>query len=123
MEKTKHELRVEAMHLLYQQDLREDLIVEPFKVGFELYQGVMDHLSEIDTLIKDNLFNYSIERLSFVDRAIIRLAVYEIKYTDTPNPVVINEAVRLTKKFSNLDDEKQSAFTNKLLDTIAKRVG
>ncbi|MDY0210562.1 MAG: transcription antitermination protein NusB [Acholeplasma sp.] len=123
MEKTRHELRVEAMHLLYQKDLREAFVVEPFKVGFDLYQGVMDHLAEIDQLIKDNLFNYSLERLSFVDRAIIRLAVYELKYTDTPNPIVINEAVKLTKSFSNLDDEKQSAFTNRLLDTIAKRLG
>ena len=44
---TRHEIRIEAMTLLYQKDLREDLVVEPFKVGFDLYQGVMDHLSEI----------------------------------------------------------------------------
>jgi N utilization substance protein B len=120
---TRHTLRIEAMTLLYQKDLREDFIVEPFKEGFDLFQGVMDNLSEIDDLIRLSLTNYTIERLSFMDRAIIRLATYELKYTDTPKPVVINEAVKLTKAYCNLDDEKQSAFTNRVLENIAKRLG
>ena len=74
-------------------------------------------------MIKTNLTNYTIDRLSFVDRAIIRLAVYEMLKTETPKPVIINEAIILTKDYSNLDDQKQSAFTNKLLDNISKRIG
>lgn len=120
---TRHEIRIEAMTLLYQKDLREDLVVEPFKVGFDLYQGVMDHLSEIDDMITSSLTNYTLERLSYMDRAIIRLATYEMAFTDTPRPVVINEAIQLTKSFCNLEDEKQSAFSNRLLDNIAKRLG
>ncbi|MCV2231939.1 transcription antitermination factor NusB [Paracholeplasma manati] len=120
---TRHEIRIETMTFLYQQDLRGDIVVEPFKESYDLYHAVLAHLAEIDQLIKDTLVNYTIERLSFVDRAIIRLAVYEMMYTDTPKPIVINEAIKLTKAYSNLEDEKQSAFTNRLLDNISKRLG
>jgi N utilization substance protein B len=120
---TRHEIRIETMIFLYQQDLRGDVVVEPFKEGYDLYHAILSHLSEIDQMIKDTLVNYTLERLSFVDRAIIRLAVYELMYTDTPKPIVINEAIKLTKAYSNLEDEKQSAFTNRLLENISKRLG
>ena len=74
-------------------------------------------------MITSSLTNYTLERLAYMDRAIIRLATYEMAFTDTPKPVVINEAIQLTKSFCNLEDEKQSAFSNRLLDNIAKRLG
>lgn len=120
---TRHDIRIEAMTFLYQMDLRGEVTVEEFKDSYDIYQGVVAHLTEIDQLIKNTLVNYTIERLSFVDRAIIRLAVYEMMYTDTPKPIIINEAIKLTKAYSNLEDEKQSAFTNRLLDNISKRLG
>lgn len=120
---TRHEIRIETMTFLYQHDLRGDITVEEFKDAYDLYQGVLAHLPEIDQLIKDTLINYTIERLSYVDRAIIRLAVYEMMYTDTPTPIIINEAIKLTKAYSNLEDEKQSAFNNRLLENISKRLG
>jgi N utilization substance protein B len=49
---------------------------------------------------------------------IIRFAVYEMKYTETPYEIIIDEAVRLTKKYTNLDDDKAKSFNNKLLDKI-----
>ena len=120
---TRHEIRIETMTFLYQLDLRGDIVVEEFKESYDTYQAVLAHLVEIDQMISSTLVNYTLERLSFVDRAIIRLAVYEMMYTDTPKSIVINEAIKLTKAYSNLDDEKQSAFTNRLLDNIAKRLG
>lgn len=120
---TRHEIRIETMIFLYQQDLRGDVVVEAFKASYDLYNAVVAHMAEIDQMIQSTLVNYTLERLSFVDRAIIRLAVYELMYTDTPKPIVINEAIKLTKAYSNLEDEKQSAFTNRLLDNIAKRLG
>ena len=54
---------------------------------------------------------------------IIRLGVYEMIYTDTPVEIIINEAIDLTKKFCNLDDDKARKFNNRLLDTIKNKLG
>ena len=70
------------------------------------FQDIINHLDEIDHIIETNLYNYSLYRLSFLDRSIIRLATYELKYTDLAKQVVINEAIELTKIYTNLDDEK-----------------
>ncbi|MDD3842097.1 MAG: transcription antitermination factor NusB [Candidatus Izemoplasmatales bacterium] len=79
---------------------------------------IWDHLDVIDQIISQNLENWTIDRLNLVDKAIIRNAVYELKYTDLPYEIVIDEAIELTKKYTNLDDDKARAFNNKLLDTI-----
>lgn len=125
MKPTRRDLRIELMNQLYQYDLYQGG-EHPFIPSFELedgktmYDDLMDHLYEIDQRIEANLFDYRLSRLNFVDRAIIRLATYELCYTKTEKQIVINEAVELTKIYSNLDDEKQHKFTNKLLDNIAK---
>lgn len=112
---------------LYQKDIF-DAIELPFKSVIEdeeilkLIENVKQKLSEIDEIIEANLTNYSLKRLSFVDRAIIRYATYEMMYSDLEIKFIINEAIEITKEFTNLDDEKQHKFTNKLLDTIAKSV-
>ena len=59
---TRHEIRIETMIFLYQQDLRGDVVVEPFKEGYDLYHAILSHLSEIDQMIKDTLVNYTLER-------------------------------------------------------------
>jgi len=70
----------------------------------------------LDKIISDNLENWTIDRLNYVDKMIIRLAVYEMKYTDTPYEIIIDEAIELTKKLTNLDDDKAKSFNNKLLN-------
>jgi len=75
-------------------------------------------LAEIDQIISENLENWTIDRLNLVDKAILRNAVYELRHTDLPFEIVIDEAIELTKKYTNLDDDKAKAFNNKLLDTI-----
>ena len=84
----------------------------------ESVSGVFEHLYKIDEIIVANLVNWKIKRLSFVDRAIIRFAVYELYYTDTPFEIVINEALNITRKFSDEGDDKTVGFTNKVLDNI-----
>jgi len=71
---------------------------------------VEEHFSEIDEIISNHLENWTIDRLNYVDKMIIRFAVYEMKYTDTPYEVIINEAIELTKKYTNLDDDKAKSF-------------
>ena len=73
---------------------------------------------KIDQIIVNNLVNWKINRLSYVDRAIIRFAVYELYYTQTPFEIVINEALNLTRKYSDEGDGKMVGFTNKVLDNI-----
>lgn len=72
----------------------------------------------LDEIITNHLENWTIDRLNYVDKIIIRFAVYEMKYTETPYEVIINEAIELTKKYTNLDDDKAKSFNNKLLDKI-----
>jgi N utilization substance protein B len=81
--------------------------------------GVVDNKEQIDELIISKLENYKIDRLSYLDLAIIRFATYELLYNqDIPYAIVINEAIELTKKYSDLGDHKATAFNNRLLDKI-----
>lgn len=127
MSENKRTLRINIMNQLYQYDLYQSEGF-PFTPSFEIeeelsmFQALLVSMREIDLAIEHNLFDYSLYRLSYVDRAIIRLATYELLKTDTPKQVIINEAVELTKIYSNLDDEKQHKFTNRLLDNIAKTI-
>jgi N utilization substance protein B len=84
--------------------------------------SVLPLLPEIDKLISSCLVNYTIDRLNYVDLAIIRYAVYEMQHTDVPYEIAINEAVELTKKYTNLDDDKAKAFNNRLLDNIKTKL-
>ena len=86
----------------------------------ERFSGVISHVNEIDEIIIKNLTRYTIDRLNYVDKAIIRNAVYEMVYTDLPMSIAINEAINLTKRFSNLEDDQAKRFNNKLLDNIRK---
>lgn len=125
MNVTRRDIRVEVMNALYQYDLyqSDSLSFIPY---FELEEAqsvffeVTEHLKDIDETIEKNLYDYALYRLSFLDRAIIRLATYEMIYSELDPKIAINEAVELTKIYSNLDDEKQHKFTNKVLDNIAK---
>ncbi len=123
----KHDQRIELMNQLYQHDLYlSDQL--PFIPYFEIegsddiFHQIIEMVKEIDEIIEHHLFDYSLYRLAFLDRAIIRLAVYELLKTDLAKQIVIDEAVELTKVYSNLDDEKQHKFTNKVLDNIAKTI-
>ena len=70
---------------------------------------------EIYKLANKYLNKWTIERLSKVDQAILSLGIYELLYTDTPSVVVINEAIELSKKYS---DESVTKMINGVLDKI-----
>ena len=82
----------------------------------ELIAGVFAHLDEIDSEIGKVAQNWSIERISKVDLAIIRISAFEIMFrADIPSVVSINEAIDLSKMFSNADSKR---FVNGVLDKI-----
>jgi len=83
-------------------------------------EGVYANLDEIDSIISANLRGWTITRISRIALSILRLAVFEIKYSDeVPTSVAINEAVELAKKFGTDDDP---AYINGVLGTVAKAV-
>ncbi|MCR6096667.1 transcription antitermination factor NusB [Salipaludibacillus agaradhaerens] len=97
--------------------LQDNEVPDDFFHG--LVNGTFSHLQEIDRLLTDALEHWSINRISRVDRAILRLAVYEMKYeTDIPVNVSINEAIDLAKGFAG--EEESGKFANGVLSKIAE---
>ncbi len=81
-----------------------------------LVQGVMKNQTEIDTQIANQLENFTLERLSTIDRNVLRVAAYEMFYCeDTPPIVAINEAIELAKRFGT---EESGSFVNGVLDRL-----
>ncbi|MEE1371096.1 MAG: transcription antitermination factor NusB [Bacilli bacterium] len=81
----------------------------------DLVNGVINNMDNIDKYISKYLSNWTIDRLGLTDQAIIRISVYELMYTSTPNLVCINEAIELAKRYS---DEKVAKMINGVLDKI-----
>jgi transcription antitermination factor NusB len=82
----------------------------------DLVQGVYENLNQLDKLIKKASKNWRLERMSRVDRSIIRLGVYEMLFKDDiPHKVSIDEAVELGKRYGT---EESGAFINGVLDNI-----
>lgn len=80
-----------------------------------LVDGVLNNKKEIDEIANKYLNNWSIDRLGKTDQAILRIGIYELLYTDTPDIVCINEAVELAKSYS---DDKVKNMINGVLDNI-----
>ena len=120
--------RQALMEALYQYDFY-DLDVSKLEatIAFtdhkERFLKIIEVYQSINDVIESSLQNYTLNRLSMVDRAILRLATYEMKYEKLPKEIAINEALELTKMFTNLDDHKQVKFNNKVLDTFASKLG
>ena len=77
--------------------------------------GIIDNRTKIDSLANKYLKDWTIDRLNNVDKSILSLGIYELMYTDTPSIVCINEAVELSKKYS---EEKVTKMINGVLDSI-----
>jgi N utilization substance protein B len=86
--------------------------------ALNLFNGVLSHLEEIDEAIKNHLSkDWEFDRLDNVDKAILRLGVYEILFSDLAYQVVINEAIEIAKLLSAANSTR---FINGVLDRIAK---
>lgn len=121
--------RVAAMQYLYQwsinpgEDLGRELEVffreqehprDYFAFAEELISGALAHMDEIDDVIRSYLQNWDFKRIARVDLAILRLAVHEmLRRPDIPPVVSINEAIDLSKVYSNADSRR---FINGILD-------
>ena len=83
----------------------------------ELVNGVVEHQTEIDELANKYMKDWTIDRIDKTGAAIMRIAIYELKHTNTPEIVVINEAVELAKNYS---DDSVRKIINATLDKIIK---
>ena len=90
------------------------------KLASDWTRGTWENLEQCDEPIIASTIKWQFTRLSPVDKSILRLAVYQLKFCpDIPPKVVINEAIELAKKFST---DKSPAFVNGVLDAILKRL-
>lgn len=131
MGKTRSELREKAMIILYQIDIMkeqkieyniEELIKDNLEIDNEfvrdLVYGVITHEEEIDELANKYMRNWTIDRIDKTGAQILRIGIFELLYEkDTPNIVAINEAIELSKKYS---DDKVRKMINAILDKIIK---
>ena len=131
MAKTRSELREIATIILYQIEISkkqkmeynvEDIISANLEVDNEFVReivyGVITYENDIVNIANKYITKgWTIDRLDQVGAAILKLGIYELNYTDTPNIVVINEAVELAKKYS---DDSVRKIINAVLDKILK---
>ena len=102
--------------LLEKEDINNDLAIFTRK----LFNSTKNLASNADKLIEENLLNWRIERVSTIERLILRMAIAEtIEFPEIPIQVTINEAVEIAKKYAS---EKGSKFVNGLLDKILKGI-
>jgi N utilization substance protein B len=115
----RRDLRTEVIKLIYQDLFSSDNDLENIESEVkEMFLGVKENLERIDEIISHCLTNWTIDRLNYVDLAIIRLATYEMILNKVPAKIIINEALELTKVYSNLDDDQAKKFNNRLLENI-----
>lgn len=125
---TRSELREKIMTILYQINVYNinkieydvDSVIKevnPIDNEFvkDIVYGVITNKEKIDNIANEYLNNWTIDRLGNTDQAIIRMSIYELLYTKTPEIVVINEAIELAKSYSDDDVRK---MINGMLDKI-----
>ena len=129
----KSRAREQALQVLYFIDmtgLGADEAVKLFHVHFEtkdadaqfaedLVREISENKQQLDELISSKLHDWKLSRISRVDRNILRIGAYEVRFCrDVPGAVILDEAVELGKKYG---DTKSSSFINGVLDQIARQ--
>ena len=126
-------IRELAFKLLYSMEIQQDNSQEQIDLYIEnsditdeeikayilnVTNGIKEHYEKIISIISNNLKqDWKLDRISKINLAILKLSIYEIKYTDIPYKVAINEAVELAKKYG---EETSSTFINGVLANIVK---
>ena len=125
--------REEAFKLLYSLEIQKENLVEQLQMYFEneeiteretidyissVVKGIENNLSNIENKISDNLKkDWKIERISKINLVLLKLAIYEILYTEVPYKVAINEAIEIAKKYG---DDNSPNFVNGILASVVK---
>ncbi len=129
---TRSYLREKAMIIIYQinidrennidyeidNKIKENVEVDNEFVK-ELVYGVETYKDELDKLANSHMVDWDIDRIDKTGKAILEIALFELKYTDTPEVVIINEAIELAKKYS---DDSVRKIINAVLDKVIKEI-
>ena len=108
--------RIECVKFLYTLEVGGDYDKE--SIDSEVFNDVselIEHTDEIEKILNDSMTGWNLKRLNLVDKAILKFAVFEMLFKDVPYQVAINEALEITKIYSDIDG-KQVPFNNKVLD-------
>ncbi len=129
---TRKQAREEAFILIFEKQFSSDELqdildiakqvrdINPDEYITKVFFGVYDNIETIDKIISEMAVGWSIKRISKTALAVLRLAIFEMKFMDDiPVSVSINEAVELTKKYATKDD---ASFVNGILATVSKQV-
>jgi N utilization substance protein B len=129
---SRKQARRDAVFLLYQREVTS-LAMEELVVGHKLREGyppddytvaavrgVIEHTAELDAELGAHTRDWRVARIAPLERSILRLALWELRHTDTPPQVAIDEAVRLTKRYSTDDSAR---FVNGVLGGIVGHSG
>lgn len=85
--------------------------------ALSLFNGALEKLTNVDEQVSKHLKEWDIQRIGGIERAILRLGVYELCFTSTDAPIVINEAIELAKLYGS---DNAPRFINGVLDAIVK---
>ena len=113
---TQKENLSEQLNLYFENEEIRDAEIKEYITN--IVYGIEENLQNIEKLIAENLKqDWTIERISRIDFVLLKLAIYEIKFTKTPFKVVINEVVELAKKYG---EDSSPFFINGLLASVVK---
>lgn len=127
----RREAREKSLQALYQIDIANSNAEEAMESVLDgaptdeyfkkLVMGITENREQIDVMIRDNLENWTLERLANIDRNLLRIAVYEMVHSeDVPVSVAMNEAIEIAKKFG---DDQSSSFVNAVLSKVKVKSG
>ncbi len=130
MSPRRHQAREVALQMLFQKDLNPDVSPDMIReqmqemlgnneqmcrFAWSLFAGTIESLKVIDQKIESVAANWTVSRMPPTDRNAIRLGAFELLFTDTPHPVVIDEALELAKSFGSA---QSASFVNGILDKL-----
>ena len=130
MSSRRHQAREVVLQMLFQKDLNPDVSADMIReqmqemlenneqncrFAWSLFAGTVESLKAIDQKIESVASNWKLSRMPPTDRNAIRLGAFELLYTDTPHPVVIDEALELAKSFGSA---QSASFVNGILDKL-----
>lgn len=135
MKPTRRQARGDALQILYQLDLNQDVAANHAMLYFESYysqhgetdpftqrlvMGIAENLKEIDTVVEKYSEHWRVDRMAAVDRNILRLGTFELNFCDDiPATVTINEMIEVAKQFGS---ESSAAFINGILDRMKSQL-
>ena len=125
---TRHQVRQAVVSLLYAREMGScgEEFVEEFleekkirndqrSLALSLFHGILEHVDELDALLNARLKEWKINEIGSIERAVLRLGAYEMKFTTTDKAVIINEGIELGKE---LGGDSAPKFINGVLDAL-----